>query len=675
MSLGYTALLFLLMITSLSTIILLSKLKEQNSEKEKEKEEEASDEVAAPTFSHPSGFYPENFTLKLSTEKKATIYYTVDASDPKTSNTSKEFIDDILIYDRSSEPNIYSVYGEDDNSPLSISRFQSYYKPPDYPVEKAMVIRAVAKNEKGNFSEVVCETYFVTDKDLNKHKNRTVISLVTDPDNLFSPDTGIYVTGNMFQEWKNSKDFVPYLIFGTDPRLKGNFYMKGSDWEREAHFTLFNKGKISVQQNLGIRIKGNYSRIVPQKSFNLYAKKKYGKTSIDTDILDDNYDIEGKLITSYKRLSLRGIYDDSRIRDLVGRGLFYTRENLTSLDTRVSVVFLNGEYWGAYLIQEKLTDDFIEKNYLIPSKTVSLLKDNEVEEGPEEELTKLKEFCNEYSKKDLADETVYKEVENYINVDSLIELCASEIYISNNDWPGKNDGEFRNTGDPIEGNQYSDGKWRFIIIDLDYAMNYSTVNIDRFNFVYNLKDSAEIISFFFDLLMNNTNFQNKFINVFCDYANEVCSPTKVNKVLEKCREDDVIEVLTDSQARWGRCPSKCTTTMYHQKLDGIENFFKDRAKYALQHMKDFLKLNGDLVNLTIKVIGKGKVQINSIIPDLNNDEWTGKYFTEVPITIKAIPDEGYAFKEWSGYDKPLKQNDEITLSESKTITVSFEETK
>ena len=132
------------MITSLSTIILLAK---QNSEKEKEKEEEASDDVAAPTFSHASGFYPENFTLKLSSDKKTTIYYTVDSSNPKTSNTSKEFKDDILIYDRSLEPNIYSAYGEDDDSPLSISRFQKYYHPPDYPVEKAMVIRAVAKDK------------------------------------------------------------------------------------------------------------------------------------------------------------------------------------------------------------------------------------------------------------------------------------------------------------------------------------------------------------------------------------------------------------------------------------------------------------------------------------------------------------------------------------------------
>ena len=85
-----------------------------------------------------------------------------------------------------------------------------------------MVIRAVAKNENGNYSEVVSETYFVTDKDLNRYKDLTVISLVTDPDNLFSPDTGIYVTGTMFQEWKNSPDYIPNLVF-SDPRIKGNF--------------------------------------------------------------------------------------------------------------------------------------------------------------------------------------------------------------------------------------------------------------------------------------------------------------------------------------------------------------------------------------------------------------------------------------------------------------------
>jgi hypothetical protein len=474
----------------------------------------------------------------------------------------------------------------------------------------------------------------------------------------------------MYQEWKKSPDYIPDLIFG-DERIKANFFMRGSDWEREALLTLFDKGKILVQQNVGIRIKGNYSRIAPQKSFNIYAKKKYGNSTIETNILEDNYDINGNLITSYKSLSFRAVYDSSRIRDPIGTDLFYSRKDLTTVNHHPSIMFLNGEYWGAYYIQEKLTDDFIEKNYLIKKKDVALLKDNELEEGKEEELTKFKEFCKEYIKKDLANKEIYEEVKKFIDVNSFIELYAGEIYISNNDWPGKNDGEWRNTGKEIEGNEYSDGKWRFIMIDIDYSMNISSVNVDRFNYTQNLMHLAEVTTFFFYLLKNNSDFRNQFINVFCDYANEVCNPIKVNKVLEKYKEYNYAENLRDSIVRWYRAPPNITTLDYIRLIDSIGDFFKNRRKFALQHMKDFLQLNGTIVNLTIKTNGKGKIQINSIIPDLIDDVWTGQYFTEIPITIKAIPDNGYDFKEWSGYDKLTKQSEEIILSESKEITATF----
>ena len=66
------------------------------------------------------------------------------------------------------------------------------------------------------------------------------------------------------------------------------------------------------------------------------------------------------------------------------------------------VLFINGEYWGLYLIQENFNDDFIEKNYLIPKENVTLTKENGIEEGPEEELTIFMEFCEEYLKNDLS---------------------------------------------------------------------------------------------------------------------------------------------------------------------------------------------------------------------------------------------------------------------------------
>ena len=70
-------------------------------ESEEELLQEEQKIIQPPGFSRISGFYPNNFKLKLLSEESTTIYYTVDSSDPKTSNTSKEFTDGILIYDRS----------------------------------------------------------------------------------------------------------------------------------------------------------------------------------------------------------------------------------------------------------------------------------------------------------------------------------------------------------------------------------------------------------------------------------------------------------------------------------------------------------------------------------------------------------------------------------------------
>ena len=632
--------------------------------------------IKPPGFSRVSGFYPDNFKLKLSSEENTKIYYTLDSSDPKTSPTSKEFQDYILIYDRSSEPNIFSSYGEDDDSPISISRGHRY-KGVQYLVDKAMIVRAVSKNEKGEFSQVISKTYFITNEDLYKYEDTTVISLVTDPENLFSPDFGIYVTGTMYQEWKNSDEYDPQQKL-WDKDSKCNFFMKGSDWEREAFFTIFDKGEIILQQNVGIRIKGGATRNYPAKSFNIYARKKYGKSTIETDILKDNYDINGNLITSYKGLTIRSIYDDSRIRDIIGRDIFYSRKGLTSTNMKFSVLFLNGEYWGLYILEERLSDDFIEKNYLIPSDNVVLAKDNEIEDGPEEEYTKFREFCIEYSNKDLTNEKIYDEIKNYIDINSLIELFATGIYIGNNDWPGKNDGEWRNIGEKLEGNEYSDGKWRFMIYDLDYSMNSYSVSTDSFKHAESRINRAEINSLFLSLLKNNTDFQNRFVNIYCDYVNEVYNPQKVKKILKKYK-DNYIELIPNTLLRWGRSnfDSKLESfanckSRYLKDIDSIANFYENRPNYTLKHMKDFIGLKGDVVDLTIEIKGKGNVQINSIIPDIKNGSWIGKYFSRIPIQIKAIPQAGYNFKRWGGYIDSIQQSDEIVLFESQTIIAFFD---
>ena len=157
-----------------------------------------------------------------------------------------------------------------------------------------------------------------------------------------------------------------------DKNGKFNYFMKGEKWEREASVTIFNKGE--KIQNLGIRIKGSFSRNNPGKSFNLFAHKKYGNAIIEAKLLDDNYDIKRNLINKYKSISLHCIYEQGRLKDKFGRDLFYSRKSLTTGNMRPIILFLNGEYWGLYIMQKKLDNNFIENNYLIPSENVAIAK-------------------------------------------------------------------------------------------------------------------------------------------------------------------------------------------------------------------------------------------------------------------------------------------------------------
>ena len=431
---------------------------------------------------------------------------------------------------------------------------------------------------------------------------------------------------------------------------------------------------------MGIRIKGASTRNNPGKSFNLYAKEKYGKSSLDAELFKNNCDINGKLITSYKTFSLRCIYENNRLKDKFGWDLFGSREYLTSADMRHAVLFLNGEYWGLYTMQEKIDKYFIENNYLIPSDEVALSKNGESEEGPAEEWDKLNEFGNLYSKKDLADGKVYEEIKKYIDVDSLIEMFATGIYISIGDWPRQNSGEWRYLGDPIPGNKYSDGRWRYMIFDLDYTMGnkfagVGEVHSDNFKFVEQ-KATKYPANLFLGLLKNNAEFRNKFINLYCDYANEVYNPEKVNKVIGEYR-NNMVDFVGYSQLRWWGWSSKLEgfasyRQRYQTALNTLADLFQRRPQFTYQHMKDFLNLKGDLVELTIEIKGRGRVQINSINPKFVEGKWSGKYFSEIPIVLKAIPDAGYYFKEWDGYMTSEKQAEEFILHSNEIIVAVFD---
>ena len=644
-----------------------------------------------PIFSKESGFYDSEFTLTLSSSQGSEIYYTTDSSNPLNSSTAKKYTEPIKIYDRSSEPNFYADIGDDENSPLFIGPLGGY-KRPKYLLDKAMVIRAYCKNNDGN-SKIISHTYFITTGNLGKYQDFTTLSLVVNPEDLFDPEMGLYVVGNGYVEAKKNTQPSPWGDFGNMFQLmyECNFYKEGPEWEKETNMAIFENGELSLQQNVGIKIRGFSTKMQAGKSFNVYAKNKYGKKSIKSVLFKDNYDKDNKLIQKYKSIALRNVFAEERIKDEFANKLLFGRKHQTISDTRKCILFLNGEYWGFYIMLEKFNEHYIQAHYDVPKEGVTLIKEGELSNGEESEMTLYNNFFTEYSQKDVLDEKVYEEINNHIDLDSLVEHFVIGVYLGTMDWPGHNDGVWRYNGEKIENNSYSDGRWRYISFDFDYTMGHTfsmpggggwgqqpqKEGYEQDN-LKSLEMRKKVPTNLFLPLLKNNEFRNKYVLRFCDYVNGVFNLERIDSIIDDYK-DNYLDKLSDSKVRWKGAAEYDNEieafanykSTYIKTLDNIRKFFENRPQYALQHMKDYLQLDGTLEEITIVKKGEGKIKINSIIPEFKDGKWVGKYFTNIPIIITAIPSENSKFQGWNG---DFNSNEEVITLELKkptTITVEF----
>ena len=649
-----------------------------------EEEEEYTDDIEEPIFSKKSGFFDNEFELELSSAEGNKIYYTTDSSDPLNSETVTLYKKPIKIYDRSSEPNVYAEIGEDENSPQYIGSYGGYQRP-NYLLDKAMVVRAYIKTKDGQNSKVITHTYFVTTDNLAKYQDFTVVSLVTNPDDLFDPDKGLLVVGNDYIEKKNKLD--PNDFSGLmQLMLESNCFKEGEEWEKLTNMAIFENGKVSVQQNVGIKIRGFSTRMQAGKSFNIYSKKRFGENSIKYAIFPDNYNVNHDLIEEYKSFALRNVFSEERIKDELANKLLYGREYQSISTTKKCVLFLNGEYWGFYIMIEKFSENYIASHFDVPKERVSLIKEGELSNGEEYELALYNNFFYEYSKRDVTYQLTYEEISNFVDLDSLIEHFAIGVYLGTWDWPAHNDGAWRYNGVKIEGKPYTDGKWRYISFDFDYSMGASfpmwgeieqqePYEIDNLK---GLEMRKNIPTILFLPLLNNKEFRNKYINRFCDFVNDVFNLDRIDPIIDDYKEN-YLDMLANGKLRWkgyeysNELEAFANYKIFYSKiLDDIRKFFYERPKYAIQHMIDYLNIEEELKEITISIEGKGKIKINSIVPEIKNRKWVGKYFNNIPITITAIPSDKSKFKGWSGDFSSDEITLEVELNKDTKITAKFE---
>lgn len=608
--------------------------------------------AAAPTFSIPSGFYSGTQSLKLTPPQNCDVYYTLDGSDPTTSATKVKYSGAITITDGTDRANNLAACDDfciDDS-----------FTPSNEDVPKGTVVKAVAvPKDSSEPSAVVTNTYFV-DKTESFYDDMYVISLSSDPKNFIGKGEkeGLLVCGQQYQDYLN--DPTHDKLDAYDKRNPTNY--NDADLEHEVTMEVFKNKESVYTGNVGLQVSGNATRSYKQKSMNIYARAKYGSTSIDYAFFDGLTSEAGEPIESFTKLTLRNggnDFNNARIRDDIIQNLVADDSNyaegeevkvgtLAKCDT---VVFLDGEFWGYYSMQEKLCETYVESHYGVKEKNVSIIKSGD--EIPDEEgKTDLDSYGEEYmayaAEASTADMTV---PENYakfcetVDIDSFIDYVAVEAYISNYDWTNERGTNnwfmWRSTKN---GEGYKDGKWRFAIYDTEFSTNlygYSDTrcyhNGDIWGYFSACPDDTALGRIFLNLL-KNTEFRDRFYARFDEIAKKTFYaeyPAVISSRVD-ANTERIRSAIDATNVRYG------TNDMNVWALDYLKSFFENRYEPAIETLDYLLGYkelpNDDLVtNIDIWWVnncdgGDSAMQKNSaneIVIEVKN---TGsKYYSVQPI--------------------------------------------
>lgn len=649
--------------------------------------------LKAPVFSAESGFYDSSFKLTITADSDASVYYTTDGSVP-TVNSAK-YTEPIDIADVSDNPNVLSAHTD-----ISADQVTA----PNKPVDKANVIRAVVIDNEGNTSGIVTKTYFVGKTSSGYYKNMKVVSLVTDQDNLYDYDKGIYVLGKCYDDWiaeGNNPYFEPWAA-------TANYSQSGREWEREANFELFESGQTVLNQDVGIRIKGAASRSSAQKSFNIYARKDYGAATISYDFYEgeNRSELTGKKIKEYDGITLRNGGNDNSyafFRDSINQQLVSNRAFATQA-TEECIVFLDGEYWGIYQITEKVNDDYISSHYGIKKRDVAIIKNSELEEGTDADLRDFEQLYETFANADMSIEKNYNDFCELVDIQSYIDYFCAQIYWCNVDWPNNNYAMWRSNAIDPE-NPYADGKWRMFMFDTEYStglygQNTTQANSDMFSFIRQNQYDSDINNLFINLLENDS-FKEQFCLTFMDIANDNFSTDKTTSLIDYYKTtymdqliDNRTRYMMDSSFGFGGFPgfggwgdnngdnsdtSSTSRTKINDEYNTITSFYNNRYNNAAQQLRNALGLSGNMntINVENEPI-KGTVMLNTV--SIEDNSWSGKYYSDYDITLKAEPKQGYRFSHWEVNGGNLSK-DELNSSElsfalngNVTVKAVYEET-
>ena len=481
-------------------------------------------------------------------------------------------------------------------------------------ISKTTVLRVRAFRSGYSGSDTNSQTYviYTGESTIENHRyNLPVVSIVTEPNNLWDPVSGIYVVGQKYAEVSGQQPTDLTMTAGMqDPNWnlvnfnaqpKSNPDPLGRRWERDVHFDYIDANGTTLYSGDGVfQIQGQFSRNKEQKGFSLIAKGAYGDSMFNYPFF------ENRTATSYKSLVLRASAQDatnSRIRDNLVTTLF--EEGNTGLPPERAVVvqahkqvvvLLNGKYWGVYDFMERITEDFVASRFgLSNPDSVDLLFGNGnqfcVLAGDGwKDYTDMVEWAGSH---DLSDPANYDYINTLMDTENYAAYVAAEIIVGNSD--SGNVKYWRSA-------EY-DNKWRWIFYDFCWAMNRN----DNYSDTATVGYRRDFFSRYFHpdghgaskatstvlirALLANSTFRQTFLEKVALMINDVYTPEKINAMVDRLQGNIAEEMKYDVDLWDG-----INYSSWQQHCDNIRAYADNYQNYALKYVQNYFSLSDSEMN-------------------------------------------------------------------------------
>ncbi len=503
--------------------------------------------VQAPTFSQQRGYYSKAFYVSLQNpDTEAKIYYTTNGIRPSASNGSL-YKEPILIQTTTPLSAVTVKNGTETSDLVSNTYFftDSILKqtnhPKGYPAEWGVfeTIPGIAPADYEMDPEV-CENLTYKPQFAAAFQDLPSISIVTDPDNIFSHSTDPKTGGIYIYTCSTGKGI-------------------GQDWERPASVEYYDpKDQNWFQLNCALQLHGGASRVpekTPKHSFRIEFKKEYGASKLDFPIFS-----EPDAATRFNSLVLRANFGYTWLHwNPTERKTAKYIQDSWGKDTQLAMgyasahnkfvhLFLNGIYWGMYDVSERLDKDFMGSYLKGKAADFDVIKDYaEVTDGDLVAWNKMMAMANS----GLTTQAAYQKIqgnnpdgtpnplfEQFLDVENLIDYMLMNFYAGNNDWDHHNWVAARNKVEPEKG-------FKFFSWDAEHLFTNSTLDVTNEN-------NANCPSRLFTKLKDNADFR----ILVADHVQRwffddglLTPQMATNRYLKRAKE--IEKAILCESARWG----------------------------------------------------------------------------------------------------------------------------